>query len=225
MNLRFKRYEKKFLLTKEQYHTLLDSLAIYIEKDVHHKYTIRNIYYDDDSYKVIRHSISKPVYKQKFRLRTYDNQNIFLEIKKKYNKEVFKRRVVLDMNDFYNGDFSQVEDVQTLEEIKWYVDTQELFPKVSLSYDRLAYHAKEDRKIRITFDTNLYYSIENLDLRMNDVKEKDYLEGNVVMEIKVEGAVPLWLTEILTKSNIYSRPFSKYGYCYKKNIIDEPIKA
>ena len=51
-------------------------------------YNIYNIYYDTDNSDVIRHSISKPYYKEKLRLRSYyipnnSNDKVFLELKRK----------------------------------------------------------------------------------------------------------------------------------------------
>lgn len=46
------------------------------------------------------------------------------------------------------------------------------------------------------------------------------------MEVKILGAIPLWLVEILSDLGIYSAKFSKYGneymrYCLKKNKVSE----
>ena len=61
--------------------------------------TVRNVYYDTDSYRLIRHSLEKPVYKEKLRLRSYTpispQDNVFVELKKKYRSVVYKRRLTL----------------------------------------------------------------------------------------------------------------------------------
>ncbi len=96
----FKRYEKKYLLTGEQYEKLIPRLLEYMKMDDHcvnNSYSIYNIYYDTDDNSVIRHSISKPYYKEKLRLRSYKipqspSDKVFLELKKKINKIVNKRR-------------------------------------------------------------------------------------------------------------------------------------
>ena len=88
----FKRYEKKYILSKEQYNLLIPRLLEYMNLDEHciggNNYQIYNIYYDTDHDDVIRHSISKPYYKEKLRLRSYytpknPSDKVFLEIKKK----------------------------------------------------------------------------------------------------------------------------------------------
>jgi len=77
----FKRYEKKFLLTNQQYDALIPKLLDYMEPDHHcldgKNYSIYNIYYDTIHSDVIRHSISKPYYKEKLRLRSYKNHRSY----------------------------------------------------------------------------------------------------------------------------------------------------
>lgn len=104
----FKRYEKKYLITQEQYNLLIPKILNYMEFDEHCKndkyYNIYSIYYDDDNNNVIRHSISKPYYKEKLRLRSYKiisnpEDIVFLELKKKINGIVNKRRIVLTFRE------------------------------------------------------------------------------------------------------------------------------
>ena len=70
----FQRYEKKFIISDYQYRLLIPRLLEFMEPDRYCKdgetYSIYNIYYDTDNDDVIRHSISKPFYKEKLRLRS-----------------------------------------------------------------------------------------------------------------------------------------------------------
>ena len=67
----FKRYELKYLLTYEQKEKVFAAMSSYMKPDKYGRTTIRNIYYDTDSYLLIRRSIEKPLYKEKLRLRSY----------------------------------------------------------------------------------------------------------------------------------------------------------
>lgn len=93
----FKRVEKKYLLESEEFNQLRGIMSDYMQKDIYDKYTICNVYYDTEDFELIRTSIEKPVYKEKFRVRSYgvpsDNDLAFLEIKKKYRGVVYKRRI------------------------------------------------------------------------------------------------------------------------------------
>ena len=95
----FKRYEMKYMLTIEQKQRLLDIMAPYMALDQYGRSSIRNIYFDTNTYRLIRNSIEKPIYKEKLRIRSYgraaEDSTVFVELKKKYNHVVYKRRISL----------------------------------------------------------------------------------------------------------------------------------
>ena len=93
----FKRYERKYIITPEQYEGLMPLIDEYMRGDEYGRSTICNIYFDTPSHMLIRNSIDKPVYKEKLRLRSYgvpdQDSNVFIEIKKKFKGIVYKRRI------------------------------------------------------------------------------------------------------------------------------------
>ena len=93
----FKRYELKYLMTREQKEKILHVMELYMKLDQYQRTTIRNIYYDTDNFRLIRRSLEKPVYKEKLRVRSYRkagvNDPVFVELKKKYKSVVYKRRL------------------------------------------------------------------------------------------------------------------------------------
>ena len=95
----FKRYELKYLLTTEQKEMVLEAMAPHMKLDKYGRTTIRNLYYDTDTYLLIRRSIEKPAYKEKLRIRSYkrakSDSAVFVELKKKYESVVYKRRISL----------------------------------------------------------------------------------------------------------------------------------
>ena len=95
----FQRYEIKYLLTQAQKEAILQAMAPYMKLDKYGRTTIRNIYFDTDSYRLIRRSLEKPAYKEKLRVRSYQTASgqapVFVELKKKYKSVVYKRRLVL----------------------------------------------------------------------------------------------------------------------------------
>lgn len=223
----FKRYELKYLLTREQKQILLDAMHSYMIPDNYGRTTIRNIYYDTDNYRLIRHSIEKPLYKEKLRLRSYrqcgGDKDIFVELKKKYNGVVYKRRIPLAHKDavsWLNGEFNYTNPNQIQGEIQYFRDFyQTLHPTVFLSYDREAFFAKDNRDLRITFDENILSRQSDLSFSA-PVGGTSLLDaGYVLMEIKTGGGIPLWLTDTLTRQHIYKTSFSKYGTAYIHTIF------
>lgn len=220
----FKRYEKKYNITKEQYEQLMQAISGYIEPDKYGKSVISNIYFDTPDFRLIRASIEKPIYKEKLRLRSYGiptaNTNVFVELKKKYKGIVYKRRVSMTYKEailyLIKGQRPQGKDEQKLDEIDYCRSYyKKLIPMVSIFYDRTAYYAKDDDGMRITFDTNVRFRTNNVDLSKGDNGYVLFDDSRYIMEIKCSGAMPLWLTEQLDNLKIYPTSYSKYGEIYK----------
>ena len=204
----FKRYEKKYCLTKAQQRIILEGMRPYMKKDTYGEYTICNIYYDTDDWRLIRTSLEKPVYKEKLRVRSYGtpdrNGNVFVEIKKKYDGVVYKRRVTAgadEVHTFLNGICPAGRYGQIGQEILWFQRFYRTKPKVFIGYDRLAFAGIDDPELRITFDTNLRWRTTE-----------------VLMEIKIPDAAPLWLSRLLAEAGAYPTSYSKYGACYRYDL-------
>lgn len=219
----FKRKEKKYLLTEDGYNVLRSKLKEYMCDSEYAKGTVCSLYYDTDDFELINKSIEKPVYKEKFRLRCYgvpnEESRVFAEIKKKYDGTVYKRRVAgsyKQIKGFLEEGKYLPQDKQIQEEIKWMIKRYKLHPAFFVACDRESLVGKDDKNLRITFDSNIRYRTEDLDLAMGDAGRKIFKENVYVMEIKTEGACPLWLTQILSEMKIYPHSFSKYGTAYKQ---------
>jgi len=220
----FRRYEKKYLLNEKQYEAMKNGMAPYMEADKFSHYTICNIYYDTDDYRLIRASLEKPVYKEKLRVRSYGTvQNgdpVFVELKKKYDGVVYKRRVTMKATDaarwMRGGEPDKEGQIQR--EIDWFMRAYRPSPKVFIAYDREAYAGVENSELRVTFDTALRWREEALDLRLGSGGQLLLPEDTVLMEIKIPGAAPLWLARLLSENAIFSTSFSKYG-AYYQNVL------
>lgn len=222
----FKRVEKKYMLNMQQYKKLVQGIAPYVKPDTYSNYTICNIYYDTDDYKLIRSSLEKPVYKEKLRMRSYgtpgDNDKVFVELKKKFDGVVYKRRVVMKAADAVNYIDHNIQpsiSSQVNHEIDWFMESYQPKPKVFISYDREAYAGIEIPDLRITFDTNLRWRDTELDLRRGNYGQPLLADDKVLMEMKIPGSVPLWLAHLLSDLEIFPGTFSKYGEYYKKNVL------
>ena len=220
----FQRIEEKYLLNTEQYDRLRIALREHIVPGDYPESTICNIYYDTPDYELIRHSMEKPIYKEKFQVRSYGDPSktgsVFMEIKKKFDGIVYKRRVLSDIGEtmeyLRGGEKPEVDDPQILQEIQWFKQNYTLVPKLFLAYDRLAFRDTEDPELRLTFDRNIRFRTENLDLTCGDYGVKLLPEDQILMEVKIPGAAPVWLSQVLSSLNIYPISFSKYGKCYQK---------
>ncbi|WP_310830752.1 polyphosphate polymerase domain-containing protein [Paenibacillus pedocola] len=236
----FNRYENKYLFDTTAYHQLYNELLEYMEPDDYNKqhefYSITNLYYDTPSNTLIRNSLSKPKYKEKLRLRAYGVPNgdskVYLEIKKKVFGLVNKRRTPLKLNEAYEfvrtgipPEYKDYMNKQVVEEIKYFLSCYDLKPMVYLSYDRKALFCKNNRDLRITFDTNI--RSRRYDLKMEHGTHGELLmePGQWLMEVKAEKTIPVWLSKMLSEHQMYRTSFSKYGNEYKKMLRNSKVES
>lgn len=221
----FKRVEKKFLIEEETLCAFLAYISPYVKRDTFGQYTICNIYYDTFDNQLINKSIEKPIYKEKLRLRSYGIANeaskVFVEIKKKYDGTVFKRRISLSLQEateYLSGKNRPKKESQILHEIDYFMEQYHPIPKLFIAYDRLAYAAIYEPNVRITIDSNIRSRNKNLNLSLGDMGELLLKENQHLIEIKTDSSFPMWLSAALAKFQIYPVSFSKYGNIYKKNM-------
>ena len=197
--------------------------------DEYGRTTIRNLYFDTDNYRLIRRSIDKPAYKEKLRVRSYTqadaDSTVFVELKKKYQSVVYKRRMALpefEAMRWLTKEHPCPKDTQISREIDYFLSYyQTLRPAVFLSYEREAYYKKNGGDFRVTFDDHILCRQEELSLEA-DVWGRPLLpEGMVLMEIKCGGGIPLWMTRALSRERIYKTSFSKYGTAYETMIFPQ----
>ena len=222
----FKRYELKYLITAEQKEQILENIGPYILPDRYGESTVRNIYFDTDSYRLIRRSIERPLYKEKLRIRSYQKADrdtkVFAELKKKYESVVYKRRIPMteqEAMDWICGG-AEPPDCQIGREIDYFISYYApLMPKVLLTYRRQAFYSEKEPDFRITFDSDILCRREDISLCAEVYGERILPSDMVLMELKTAGGIPLWMTEALSERKIYKTSFSKYGTAYKNLIF------
>lgn len=219
----FCRRELKFLVTVQQRAALEQLLSKKMIPDAYPHSSIRNIYYDTPDFRLIRHSLLKPVYKEKLRLRCYgESQEVFLEMKKKFDGIVYKRRIALtepQAEAFMDGK-GTIPDTQIGREMVYFRDFyQNLQPQVYLSYERDSWKGVEDPGLRITFDNQIQFRRTGLHLDQSPGGQAILPPELSLLEVKAENAIPLWLTRELARLKISKISFSKYGRAYEIALL------
>ena len=228
----FDRIEKKYLITKGEKTILLESILENLAEDNYHKSCIYNVYFDNHNHDLIAQSIDWTDFKHKVRARSYGGYNrVFMEIKTKIHGEEenigFKRRFMITKEDYKKfiskkktaeelakKSVESPTDVQIAREIDYYFKVFNLRPKILVIYDRESY--RDDNGLRITFDENLKYRNNDLGFyKTNDDKIYFKDDHNIIMEIKSQGALPLWLVKKLSTLSIFPVRFSKIGRVYQ----------
>ncbi len=222
----FKRVELKYIITLEQYEQIKQEMDNYMSIDKYGKYDISNIYYDTDNFYLIRNSIEKPMYKEKLRVRSYgiatQDDNVFVELKKKFKGVVYKRRMDLALQnviDYLDNGQPLENPTQISHELDYFMKHyQTIHPAVFLGYEREAYFGLSDKDFRMTFDHNIRFRDYDVTLTKGNYGKRVLDENYVLLEVKCAGALPMWLTNFFSQHEIYKTSFSKYGTAYKKYI-------
>ena len=238
----FDRVEKKYLLTKDDKKELMRLIRKNMKKDIYYKTQVINLYFDNDNYDLITNSIDWVDFKEKVRTRTYEGYDrVFLEVKTKIHTRArtdedetseenigYKRRVMITHEDFEKlikkelplealaaQSIETKHDLQIAREIDYLIDYLKLEPKIFITYERQSY--KDNHNLRITFDEKLKYRTNNLSLN-KEKRDKIYFKGdhNIIMEVKADGVMPLWLVKKLSELKLYPQQFSKIGKVYER---------
>lgn len=218
----FERYEIKYFLTRAQKEAVMAAMEGHMDPDSFGRSTIRNLYYDTDNYRLVRRSLERPIYKEKLRVRSYSTakpeDEVFVELKKKYQSVVYKRRTGIrekDVADYLSGRIPAPNPCQITNEIDYFCHFYgNLSPKVFLSYEREAFFDKNDSGFRVTFDENILWRTTDLSLEAGVYGENILQPGQTLMELKTSGGIPLWMVDILTAQKLKKTSFSKYGSAY-----------
>lgn len=222
----FRRYELKYLLTPAQKKRVLEAMESYMKLDEYGRTTIRNIYCDTPSYRLVRQSLERPVYKEKLRIRSYEQAGpsspVFVELKKKWDGVVYKRRVALperEAMDWICGGTPCLRQEQIIREIEYFrCFYGGLNPAAFLSYEREAYYAGDGSDFRVTFDESILCRQRNISLCAGVWGVPLLGQGQTLMEIKCSAGIPLWMAAVLSEQGIRKASYSKYGTAYEKMI-------
>ncbi len=231
MKSHFQRKEIKYYVTQEQKDKLVGLLSDDLVYDFYCPtgipYHISSIYYDTANYDVIRRSVAKPRHKAKLRLRTYEDNSHYLELKQKFKGTVYKKRIRLtpeELHDFVNDmSLPQRDDYSSksvLGDVKQFIDIhQNMIKPIHIEYHRIAYiYRPRLDNVRVTFDQHLRVYDKGSKSWATIIPVEDYL-----MEIKATGAMPLALTKALSALKIYPTSFSKYGKYFEKKLAKGEI--
>lgn len=98
-----------------------------------------------------------------------------MEIKKKYDGLVNKRRTALSLDEAYvfadtgiRPEKKAYMNAQVVREIAYFLEHRRVSPKLYIAYDRVAYFEKGNDDLRISFDRNIRTRRNELRLESGD---------------------------------------------------------
>ena len=219
----FNRFELKYVVREEKARAFAAGLEGYTKRDANVAgtgYPVHSVYWDSADLRFFWEKIEGEKVRRKLRFRRYQgSERVFVEIKQRIDRTVQKRRtrlpVGLAQTLFGSGRIDprleeQVGD-PVVQEALLLTRLHGLKPKMAVAYRREAFLGAFESDLRITFDRRLQYSATALDLRRPFQTGKYLLDPRlVVVEIKFNNNVPLWLTRLTSRHELDVTRMSKY---------------
>jgi hypothetical protein len=227
---RLDRFEMKFVITLSMRERLMPRLMPHLRADENAGesayYPIVSLYYDTPDRDCYWEKVSGLKSRRKLRVRVYGSLDgtlpptSFVEIKHKIDGRNVKRRARMALEDALivaaGENLSQplgFAEQRVVNEIHRLVHDRGFAPCVCMRYDRNAFMALDPSSdLRITFDSGIAYRFDNLMPVPDDRNYQHYINDpdTSVMEVKVTGSVPYWLTMILAETGCILQSHSKY---------------
>jgi SPX domain protein involved in polyphosphate accumulation len=198
------------------------------------QYTVRSVYFDTPQFECYFDKINGIKNRKKLRLRGYNEEHpdneVFLEIKRKYEIPIVKYRANLKYSDsldlfknsHINGYVKQsdkyISSPENAQRFFFQIYSKNMHPVVLITYEREAYQSKFDPTVRITFDKNLrsksYPTLNEL-YTENDLNRS--LQAHFILEVKFNNHFPYWMNPIISSLGLVRRAASKYVICMDTN--------
>jgi hypothetical protein len=217
-----KRQELKYYINYIDYLALKSRLKAIFSRDRNNNpqgyYHVRSLYFDNKSNNKYYEKMAGLEKRNKYRIRIYNLSlnPVKLEIKSKINNVIYKESALIDSQDvkrITSGDFNYLMEYKNPITNKIYgeFNRDHYRPVVIIDYIRDAYYF-ELNNIRITFDRNIKKDELNLnDLLKNNTNMSDVLGGSkMIMEVKFNNNIPVWLKNLLQFERFERCAISKY---------------
>lgn len=222
MSIKVARHELKYYIPYSDYIINRQILKKLMKQDPHQKsddgYFIRSLYFDDLYNQSVEEKLAGVEHRDKLRLRIYDTEQdwVKLERKRKHNDYVNKSTVIITKDQAQKliiGDADWLLGVGSRTSRSIYLDFKTRFmrPVAIVDYDREVY-MMDYNEIRITFDKRLRANVTDLDLFSDKVTTVPLVPDEVIiMEVKFNGFLPPWFSDLLRLNNGARSAVSKYA--------------
>ncbi len=218
------RHELKFKISNSAAEVLKQKLSLILKKDKNAYYSdgsylIKSLYFDDLDSSSYYEKMDGVLYRKKYRIRIYNNNDEFIRLEKKMKHNTYTaKEQILISKDIYskilNGKLDEIESpTGLLEEFITNSKTKHLVPSVIVLYHRTAF-TYPISEVRITFDSHIQSGLYNYDLFDKNVPMYNVSEsGKQVLEVKFNEVLPLHIANILNDIPSCKEAVSKFAIC------------
>ncbi len=220
------RHELKYIVSEGEHKLLATRIKACLKQDYYAslnggEYLIRSLYFDDPFDSALWEKASGVGSRDKFRIRIYNYSDsaIKLERKHKEGQYIKKDSVSIsreDCDEMIRGRFECLKRNENPFAMQFYgiFVSNHLRPKVLVDYVREPYvFPAED--VRITFDKDVRTAMRCTDLfNPNAVTYPVWdLRNCMILEVKFNESLPLYVQELLTLGSSQRTAASKYVFC------------
>lgn len=237
--INYSRRELKYYISGFQYRQLIKVIPNYMLLDENIKdiekisYPVRSLYLESKDMMCYHERLDGAKDRCKYRYRTYDegknaeDASIFVEIKRKIDKDLHKRRTrfkvkelhkVLEEEedwDFTSLEYMSPEETKTLNDFVYQKHKFKLSSFIGIRYEREAYYDKETRRLRLSFDRDMYTRTCShiFGLYEGLGQWKKIPTRDIIFEIKTRSSLPQWIADLVKRFSLVAEPISKYCIC------------
>ncbi|MBR2137967.1 MAG: polyphosphate polymerase domain-containing protein [Bacilli bacterium] len=218
------RHELKFKISDAAAEVLKQKLSLILKKDKNAfyedgSYLIKSLYFDDRESTSYYEKLDGVLYRKKYRIRTYNDDEKFIRLEKKmkHNNMTAKEQMLIS-KDIYskilNGKINEIDNPQglLLEFLNEYKN-KGLVPSIIVGYHRIAF-TYPISDVRITFDSHIQSGLYNYDLFNKNASNYTIIEyGKQVLEVKFNEVLPLHIANILNDIPTCREAVSKFAIC------------
>jgi hypothetical protein len=224
----FKRYEFKSLVRADARDRIEEELRSRMAPDPNAapdgSYRLTSLYYDTPDLRCYRSVVDGIKYRQKLRIRLYGDGGsrpdtpAMVEIKQRIGRTIQKRRVMLPLGQaeqLCTGRQPRVwkdrREAGVAAEVESLVRTLSLRPSCIVGYRRRAFVGTADElNLRVTFDERVSCWTPDRGLGLDQEGTAFIPDDWVVLEVKVDHAIPLWINQLLARYDTKFHRLSKY---------------
>lgn len=216
------RHEWKHEINYANMLVLRQRLSVVMKRDKHAvdgKYLIRSLYFDNASDKALREKIDGVNFREKFRIRYYNNDTslIHLEKKSKMNGLCIKVKETLSKDQvqaIVNGDYSWMIDsgASLIQELYSKIMSQGLKPKTIVDYTREPF-VFFPGNVRVTLDHNIHTGMNCIDFLNPNCVTVPVGDSPIILEVKWDEYLPDIIRDVVQIPNCRVGAFSKYAVC------------
>jgi hypothetical protein len=223
------RFECKYLISPAAVPAMREFIQPFMAPDrfaarwENNRYQISSLYLDSPDLKLYQQTVGGEKNRFKLRIRTYDDEPespVFLEVKRKVNNIVSKRRVGISREDaasYLNdgpGEWIHALPFDAVDDIDYFSlhsNLTDAKPVIRVRYTREAYEARGGDPVRVTIDTNLMHAVTlDHDLRHGEGRWVTTPVEGSILELKFTERYPEWIADLVKAFGLKQQPVPKY---------------